>query len=95
MTVKLTENAEKTFSQIINKYSYLKASKFSNQTISTIEIIVQNNHIGTKYKKTSFRKSLISNQVYLFYTVEKQTIYIVLFWDNKRNPLELDVILSS
>ncbi len=95
MTVKLTENAEKTFSQIINKYSDLKASKFSNQTISTIEIIVQNNHIGTKYKKTSFRKFLISNQVYLFYTVEKQTIYIVLFWDNKRNPLELDVILSS
>ncbi|WP_286969374.1 type II toxin-antitoxin system RelE/ParE family toxin [Flavobacterium sp. UBA4854] len=95
MTVKLTENAEKTFSQIINKYSDLKASKFSNQTISTIEIIVQNNHIGTKYKKTSFRKFLISNQVHLFYTVEKQTIYIVLFWDNKRNPLELDVILSS
>lgn len=95
MDVKLTENAERTFSQIINKYSNLKANKFSNQTIRMIEMIVQNNYIGSKYKKTSFRKFLISNQVYLFYKIERQTVYIILFWDNKRNPLELDVILSS
>lgn len=95
MNVKLTENTEKTFSQIINKYSDFKAAKFSNQTISTIEMIVQNNHIGSKYKKTSFRKFLISNHVYLFYIIDNQTVYIILFWDNKRNPLELDVILSS
>ena len=95
MVVKLTENAEKTFSQITSKYSDLRAAKFTNQTISTIEMILQNNKIGSKYKKTSFRKFLITNQVYLFYTIEKQIIYIVLFWDNKRNPLELDVILSS
>ncbi len=95
MNVKLTEYAEKTFSQIINKYSDSKAATFSDQTIGIIEIIVQNNYIGSKYKKTSYRKFLISNQVYLFYTIEKQTLYIVLFWDNKRNPLELDIILSS
>lgn len=95
MNVKLTEHAEKTFSQIINKYSDSKAATFSDQTIGIIEIIVQNNYIGSKYKKTSYRKFLISNQVYLFYTIEKQTLYIVLFWDNKRNPLELDIILSS
>ncbi|WP_281632537.1 type II toxin-antitoxin system RelE/ParE family toxin [Flavobacterium luteolum] len=95
MKVKLTENAEKTFLQIISRYSNLKATKFSNQTISTIEIIVQNNFIGSKYKKTTYRKFPISNQVFLFYQIEKQIIYIVLFWDNKRNPLELDSILSS
>lgn len=95
MNVKLTEHAERTFSQIINKYSDSKAATFSDQTIGIIEIIVQNNYIGSKYKKTSYRKFLISNQVYLFYTIEKQTLYIVLFWDNKRNPLELDIILSS
>lgn len=95
MKVKLTENAEKTFLQIISRYSNPKATKFSNQTISTIEIIVQNNFIGSKYKKTTYRKFPISNQVFLFYQIEKQIIYIVLFWDNKRNPLELDSILSS
>ncbi|PBI90242.1 hypothetical protein BSF41_19140 [Flavobacterium sp. ACN2] len=95
MKVKLTENAEKTFSQIISNYSDQKAAKFSNQTISTIEVIIQNNFIGSKYKKTSYRKFPISNQVFLFYLIEEKTIYIALFWDNKRNPLELDIILSS
>lgn len=95
MKVVLTETAEKTFSQIINNYNDTKSAKFSSQTISVIQMIVQNNQIGSKYKKTCFRKFLISNQVYLFYTIENQTLYISLFWDNKRNPTELDIILSS
>ncbi|PWB25443.1 hypothetical protein DCO46_08785 [Flavobacterium sp. HTF] len=95
MKVKLTEIAEKTYFQIISKYNDSKSAKFSKQTIETIEMIVQNNLIGSRYKKTSFRKFLISNQVYLFYIIEQEEIYIVLFWDNKRNPAELDVILSS
>lgn len=95
MNVELTESAEKTFYQIISKYSESKASKFSSKTISIIEIISKNNHIGSRYKKTSYRKFLISNQVYLFYKIEKETLYIILFWDNKRNPLDLEIILSS
>ncbi len=94
MNVELTETAEKTFFQIISKYNDSKSTKFSNQTISIMQMIAQNIHIGSKYKKTCFRKFLISNKVYLFYTIENQTIYIALFWDNKRNPAELDVILS-
>lgn len=95
MNVELTEIAEKTFFQIINSYNDSTSAKFSSQTISTIQMITQNRHIGSRYKKTCFRKFLISNKVYLFYTIEKQTIYIALFWDNKRNPAELDIILSS
>ncbi|KFF04523.1 type II toxin-antitoxin system RelE/ParE family toxin [Flavobacterium reichenbachii] len=94
MNVEITEIAEKTFYQIISNYNDSKSAKFSSQTLSVIQMIAQNNHIGSKYKKTCFRKFLISNQVYLFYTIEKQTIYIALFWDNKRNPTELDVILN-
>lgn len=58
-------------------------------------MIKQNNHIGSKYKKTFYTKFLVSNRVYLFYKIEQEIIYIILFWDNKRNPLDLDVILSS
>jgi hypothetical protein len=94
MNVEITEIAQKTFYQIISNYNDSKSAKFSSQTLSVIQTIAQNNHIGSKYKKTCFRKFLISNQVYLFYTIEKQTIYIALFWDNKRNPTELDVILN-
>jgi hypothetical protein len=95
MKIVLTENAEKTYFEIINKYSETKAALFSKNTISILNIIEQNNHIGSKYKRSSYRKFLISDEVYLFYKIEPEIIYIVLFWDNKRNPLNLEVILSS
>jgi len=95
MNVKLTDIAEKTYFQITNKFSDSKAKIFSDKTMSVIEMITLNNQIGSRYKKTPFRKFLISNHFYLFYKIEKGIIYIVLFWDNKRNPVDLDIILSS
>lgn len=95
MKVEITDTARKSFYQIINQYSESKSSEFSKKTISIIETILKNNYIGSRYKKTPFRKFLISNLVYLFYKVDKQTIYIILFWDNKRNPIDLEIILSS
>lgn len=95
MKIVLTENAERTYFEVVNKYSEIKAISFSKKTISILEMIKQNNYIGSKYQKTSFRKFIISHQVYLFYKVETKIIYVVLFWDNKRSPLSLDVVLSS
>jgi len=95
MNIQITETAEKTYYQIISKYSETKAAAFSKKTISIIEIILKNNGIGSKYRQTSFRKFLISNQVYLFYKIEEQIIYIILFWDNNRNPADLEIILCS
>jgi hypothetical protein len=95
MTIVLTENAEKTYFDIVNKYSETKAASFSRKSISVLEIIQQNNHVGSKYKKTSYRKFLVSNEVYVFYKIEQEIIYVVLFWDNKRNPINLYIILSS
>ncbi|MHC0445263.1 hypothetical protein ACWA1F_07620 [Flavobacterium sp. 3-218] len=95
MKIELTEIAKTTFSQIISHYTESKASEFSKKTVSIIEIISQNNHIGSRHKKTAFRKFLISHQVYLFYKIEKQILYIIIFWDNKRNPVDLEIILSS
>ncbi|MEP6805817.1 MAG: hypothetical protein ABI892_14915 [Flavobacterium sp.] len=95
MKIIFTENAEKTYFDITNKYSQTKADAFAEKTIIILNLIQENNYIGSRYGKTSYRKFLISNHVYLFYTIEIQVIYIILFWDNKRKPLDLDVILSS
>jgi len=95
MELKITENGNKTYNEIISKYAEVKAKDFAKETISIIEMIENNNHIGSRYKKTPYRKFLVSSQIYLFYKIEFEVIYIVLFWDNKRNPLELDIILSS
>lgn len=95
MKIELTKIAEETYFEIINRYSEVKAASFSKNTISILHLIEKNNQIGSRHKKTSYRKFLISNQVYVFYKVEFQIIYIILFWDNKRNPANLDIILSS
>jgi plasmid stabilization system protein ParE len=95
MNIELTEIAKKTFQQIISQYNEYKAAEFSKKTVSTIEIIANNNYIGSRYKATSFRKLLISNNVYLFYKIERQTLYIIVFWNNKRNPEDLEIVLSS
>ena len=95
MKIVLTKNAEKSYFDITNKYTETKAALFSKKTISILDILAQNNNIGSRHQKTPYRKFLISNQVYLFYKVEQQIIHIILFWGNKRNPLDLDVILSS
>jgi hypothetical protein len=91
----LTEYARETYSDI-EKYNSESNNKilFSN-TISIIEMIEKNNLIGSVYKKTPYRKFLVSEQIYMFYKIGVSNIYIVLFWNNKRNPLDLDVILSS
>jgi hypothetical protein len=95
MKIKLTETAEKSFYEIVRKYTEKKTAEFSKTTFSVIKIISENNKIGARHQKTSYRKFLISNQVYLFYKIKIDVIYVVLFWDNKRNPLMLDIILSS
>jgi plasmid stabilization system protein ParE len=95
MKIVLTENAEKTYFDILNKYSKNKANLFSKNTISVLNMIAENNHIGSKHRKTLYRKFLISHQVYVFYKLEPQIIYVVLFWYNKRNPINLDIMLSS
>ncbi|CAC9976058.1 hypothetical protein [Flavobacterium panici] len=95
MKIIITENAEKTYFELTNKYSENKAKLFSKKTIAILEMIQINNQIGSRYKKTAYRKFLITNQVYLFYRIEENIIYVTLFWDNKRNPLNLDIILSS
>ena len=95
MKIVITENAEKSYNEIIKKYSEIKATAFATETIFILDMIEKNNYVGSDHKKTPYRKFLVSEQVYLFYRIDMEIIYVVLFWDNKRNPLDLEIILSS
>ncbi|OXA78877.1 hypothetical protein SAMN05444397_10892 [Flavobacterium aquidurense] len=65
MKIELTKIAEESYFEIINKYSEAKTASFSKSTISILHLIQQNNLIGSRYKKTFYRKFLISNQVFV------------------------------
>lgn len=95
MKIQITETGSKTYEEIISKYSETKSRQFATEIISILDFIEKNNFIGSAHKKTPYRKFLVSEQIYLFYKIDLEIIYIVLFWDNKRNPLDLEIILSS
>lgn len=57
MKIVLTENAEKTYFDITNKYSENKAALFSKNTISVLHMIEQNNQIRSRYKKLPIENS--------------------------------------
>lgn len=57
MKIVLTENAEKTYFDIINKFSETKAALFSKNTISILNMIEQNNHIGQNTKQLLIENS--------------------------------------
>lgn len=99
MEIIWTNEAEQSYNSIadyiIGKWSLEVLNSFFDKTDEIIEIIKNNSEIGAPYKKTAYRQFLVSQQTYLFYKIEGDKIYLIVFWDNRKNPLTLDVILSS
>jgi plasmid stabilization system protein ParE len=99
MEIIWTNTALESFEEIVDyitaKFTLKEANDFINSTDSIINMIKQNSRIGRPYKKTIYRQFLISEQTYLFYKLENNKIYLSIFWNNSKNPLDLDAILRS
>lgn len=89
------ESYEEIVDYITAKFTLKETNDFINTTYTVINLIKQNNKIGGPYKKTIYRQLLISEQTYLFYKLEDNKIYLSIFWNNLKNPLELNTILRS
>ena len=92
MKVVWSENAETTFDLIVNyieaKFGILSAKKFIRKVDSVIHSISKQPYI---YKSSNFnnkvRKATISKQCSLFYEINKETIQLSYFWDNRQEPM--------
>ena len=92
MKVVWSENAETTFDLIVNyieaKFGVLSAKKFIKKVDSVILSISKQPYI---YKSSNFnnkvRKATISKQCSLFYEINKETIQLSYFWDNRQEPM--------
>lgn len=68
--------------------------KLLDELEHTINLIEQYNEIGIALPKTNFR--FISVFMYsIVYEVEEDSISILLFWDTRRNPKTLKVLLEE
>jgi plasmid stabilization system protein ParE len=92
MKVVWSENAEITFDLIVvyieSEFGILSAKKFITKVDSVIHSISNQPYI---YKSSSFnskvRKATISKQCSLFYEINKETIQLSYFWDNRQDPM--------
>lgn len=99
MKIIWTETALESYEEIIDYISYKftmkEAVDFLDKTEVSLVIISNNFEIGSQYKKTEYRKLLITKQTYLFYKIINQTIYLSVFWNNGKNPIGLNTILRT
>jgi len=88
-----TENAEDSFDLIIEylqiKWSSKSAYKFIIKAFEIIELVQKNPLLFQKSELNEVRQILVTKQTYLFYELRDDIIYLLYFWDNRRNPSEL------
>jgi plasmid stabilization system protein ParE len=97
MRISWTQTAVESFEEITDyifeRFSAKEVNDFIIKSEERIDLIVHNNSIGLQYKKTAYRQFLIAEQTYLFYHIESDVIYLLVFWNNAKNPLDLDRVL--
>jgi plasmid stabilization system protein ParE len=90
--VVFSDRANETFdliqSQLLARWGFATVLKFEYRTIKVLEIIAQTPFI---YQSTEMnpevRKAFIHKNCSLFYKVSGQKIVILLFWDNRQEPI--------
>jgi hypothetical protein len=78
-----------------NRWPKRSLTKFVGNVNKTIELIKQNPEFFPIWKdEKNKRKALVFKQITMFYNIKKNTIEILLFWNNYQNPSTLiDLIL--
>jgi len=74
--------------------------KIVKRFISTIDVIIENIRINPfLYPKSTIHKKyhrvIIHKNTTMFYRIIADKIYIILFWDNRQDPIFLKEILSK
>lgn len=70
------------------------SEKLTSEIDHMINLISSNPEFGKLLKNTNFRYVNISPFI-LLYRVSDNIIYLVLFWDNRRNPKTLKFLLEE
>jgi hypothetical protein len=70
------------------------SEKLKNETFSVLDLILDYNFIGVPIRKTNYRSMMVFHYAIVYEVLENE-IFIVLFWDTRRNPKTLKVLLEE
>jgi len=91
LTIAWTDEAQETFdltvNQIENKWGTQSAEKFVRETYKIIALVSSQPYLFNASYTLNIRKAVISKQTSMFYEVHSAHISILLFWDNRQDPV--------
>lgn len=90
LKIRWTKEAKNTYNDVL---SYLKENwtdkeiaKFVSKTSSVLIAISYQPYLFKESNHKKVRKAVINKQNSLFYLVRDTEIYLLSFWDNRRDP---------
>jgi plasmid stabilization system protein ParE len=91
--VKWSPEAERTYNIIldylIEKWTERELQNFIKRTNQVVNFIAHNPREYIFSKKKNAYRAVITKHVSLYYRVEQQTLELLLFWDNRKDPESL------
>jgi plasmid stabilization system protein ParE len=85
-----TPTAQKTFNQVIDylneKWTESEIINFVSSTDRIVDYIVQNPKMFRKTNKKNIHEAVVTPHNLLIYKIYPTRIYLVTFWDTRRNP---------
>jgi plasmid stabilization system protein ParE len=86
-------NATLTYYQILRyldeKWTSKEIDAFVLRTEEAIDHICENPLLFPYSVKNNIHRCVIVKQVSLFYQINNETIELLIFWDNRQNPVKL------
>ncbi|PKP15249.1 MAG: hypothetical protein CVU07_10740 [Bacteroidetes bacterium HGW-Bacteroidetes-23] len=94
MEIIWSKNAQITFGSIVSylehNFGVLHTKKFIAKTDSRIKSIAIFPEIYKAVSlKHSVRKAVVTKQCSFYYEINRNTIVILYFWDNRQEPIEI------
>ncbi|KEY18865.1 type II toxin-antitoxin system RelE/ParE family toxin [Kaistella antarctica] len=97
LSIKWTEHAKRENADILkfwikHNQSNVYSKKISKETTKKLSLLKKNILMGEELEEfDTVRRILILENFSLFYTIEGNIIKILSFWDNRRNPENLEI----
>lgn len=93
LAVKWSEEARTTFEQVLdwirNKWSEKEALNFISKTEKIVQLISLQPHLFSASKHKYIRRAIITRQTSLIYIVLNSEVYLITFWDNRKDSVKL------
>lgn len=95
LSIKWSNRAVKEISEILRYWVKRNGSpeyseKIEAETDKAINVISKNMVIGEKVKnRNNVRRFTVMHDYSIYYTVMKENVYILSFWDNRQDPERL------